>query len=262
MPLTGYVWEEEDQLIGNLTLIPYYSFGKRYYLIANVAVHPERRRRGIALQLTHQALQHASQRGAQAVWLHARAENQGALDLYQGVGFSEKARRTTWYWEGHDRNGASATLLERTSTDPKIVLGRRRTNDWNQQRSWLRQAYPAEINWHLALRMTAMQPGLWGFLYRSLNNYNVRHWAARLDGRLAGVLSWQASYTYADNLWLAAKSGVERGVIEELLVCARGQLSGHRPLALDYPADLGGEAFHRAGFHPHQTLVWMAVNLN
>lgn len=262
MPLTGYVWEEDDQIIGNLTLIPYYSLGKRYYLIANVAVHPNHRRRGIALQLTHQALQHAFHRGAQAVWLHVRAENQGALALYQGVGFTETARRTTWHWERYKSVSDSLPQKEYRSKEPLIVLGARRTSDWVQQRSWLRQNYPTEISWHLSLRMTAMQPGLWGFLYRTLSNYNLRHWTARVDGRLAGVLSWQASYTYADNLWLAARPGVDSEVIKELLMYACEQLSGRRPLALDYPADLEKEALQKAGFNPHQTLIWMSVNLN
>lgn len=261
MPLTGYVWEEDERLVGNLTLIPYYSLGKRYYLIANVAVHQDYRRRGIALQLTYQALQHAVQRGAQAVWLHVRAENQGAINLYQGAGFTEQARRTTWYWEKLNRTIEPLSTMERKPTSPVIVLGNRRAYDWNQHRAWLRQTYPAEINWHLSLRMAAVQPGLWGFLYRTVNNYNMRHWSARQNSHLVGVLSWQASYTYADNLWLVVKPGAGSGVVEELLAYGRAQLSERRPLALDYPADLERDAIHKAGFHPHQTLIWMSVNL-
>ena len=35
-----------------------------------------------------------------------------------------------------------------------------------------------------------------------------------------------------------------------------------RPLSLNYPVGRGGEAFLRAGFSHHQTLVWMMVSLN
>ena len=63
MPLSGYVWEEDKRLVGNLTLIPFNVHGRRYYLIANVAVHPEFRRLGIARKLTSRAIQHAQQHG-------------------------------------------------------------------------------------------------------------------------------------------------------------------------------------------------------
>jgi len=44
MPLTGFVWEEHGQLVGNLSLIPFTYLGRRCYLIANVAVDPVSRR--------------------------------------------------------------------------------------------------------------------------------------------------------------------------------------------------------------------------
>src|SRR5512137_2528848 len=39
MPLSGFVWEEQGNLIGNVSLIPYHHNHHKYYLIANVAVH-------------------------------------------------------------------------------------------------------------------------------------------------------------------------------------------------------------------------------
>ena len=44
LPLTGYVWEQNGRIIGNASLIPFRDKGKRVYLIANVAVHPDHRR--------------------------------------------------------------------------------------------------------------------------------------------------------------------------------------------------------------------------
>src|SRR5512139_298345 len=38
MPLSGYVWEEDGQIIGNVSLIPFRKTSKKNYLIANVAV--------------------------------------------------------------------------------------------------------------------------------------------------------------------------------------------------------------------------------
>src|SRR5512134_2461780 len=43
LPLTGFVWEEDGHIIGNASLIPFRDTGKRIYLIANIAVHPDSR---------------------------------------------------------------------------------------------------------------------------------------------------------------------------------------------------------------------------
>ena len=49
VPLTGYVWEQDGRIIGNASIINFRQRGKRIALIANVAVHPDHRHRGIAV---------------------------------------------------------------------------------------------------------------------------------------------------------------------------------------------------------------------
>src|SRR3972149_2661349 len=53
--MSGFVWVEEGSLVGNLSLIPHHYGRRRLYLIANVAVHPDHRRHGIARTLTQAA---------------------------------------------------------------------------------------------------------------------------------------------------------------------------------------------------------------
>ena len=57
-PLNGYIFEIDGVIVGNLSLIPFYWKRQWIYLIANVAVHPDFRRRGIARELTQKALDH------------------------------------------------------------------------------------------------------------------------------------------------------------------------------------------------------------
>ena len=85
MPLSGYIWEENGEIIGNVSLIPYRHDRKKYYLIANVAVRPEDRRRGIGRALTVAAMQHARQRRSDEIWLHVRDDNPGAIELYRSL---------------------------------------------------------------------------------------------------------------------------------------------------------------------------------
>src|SRR6185436_15007807 len=75
IPLMGYIWEQDGRIIGNASLIPFRDRGKRVYLIANVATHPDYRRRGIGRALTERSMKQARDRNAVAVWLHVRDDN-------------------------------------------------------------------------------------------------------------------------------------------------------------------------------------------
>ena len=262
VPVSGYVWEDGGQVVGNLTLIPYYSIGRRYFLVANVAVHPDYRRKGIATSLTLKAIEHARQRGAQAVWLHVRADNEGATRLYRTLGFIERARRTTWIWDNPSPGdvvvpGSRVEVL----SYPGISVQGRRSSDWRLQRAWLEKNYPAELSWHLSLKHNALSPNLWGLLHRFLNDIQVRQWSAYRKNRLAGVLVWQSMLAYADSLWLATTPENEEGVVGALLHHARAHSSSRRPLSLDYPADRAVVEIEAAGFRIHQTLIWMSMDL-
>ena len=52
----GFVWVEKGEIVGNVNIIPVTIQRRRSYLIANVAVHPDYRRQGIARILTEAAL--------------------------------------------------------------------------------------------------------------------------------------------------------------------------------------------------------------
>jgi len=256
VPFSGYVWEEDGKVVGNLTLIPYYTLGLRYVLVANVAVHSDYRRKGIATSLTLKAIEHARGRGAQAIWLHVREENEGAIRLYRSLGFGERARRATWVADEEWPSGGMEAAIT-----PELSVQPRRGSDWHFQCHWLEKLYPAELKWHLSLKLSALRPDLWGFVVRFLNDMHVRQWSARRNEQLAGVLTWQLMPAYADSLWLATKPEFEESVAAALLTHARGHLHSHRPLSLDYPAGRASQAIQAAGFHLHQTLIWMSMDL-
>ena len=253
LPLLGFVWEEDGRLVGNLTLIPYFVRKKRYYLIANVAVHPEYRRQGIAYRLTARALELAQKSGIQETWLHVREENAHAIHLYRSLGFTERARRTSWMSDGRSGNGGSPGL-------GNVQVGLRRAEDWTAQKGWLKRLYPEDVTWHLPLKSAALRPGLIGSAYRFLNDLNVRQWSARQGKQLLGVLAWHASRSYADSLWLAASPEDENAAARLLLGSLRQYIPYNRPLSLDYPAGRASQAILDAGFKVHQTLIWMSTD--
>lgn len=263
IPLSGFVWEEDGQLVGNLTVIPYIFLRHSYYLIANVAVHPNYRRRGIARGLTLTALGHLRRRGAHAAWLHVREENSAARDLYRSLGFVERASRTTWHSEPEsgDRNSAQRGIMPIERSDIAVSVLARRARDWAVQRIWLKRLYPPAIAWQLPLRIPALQPGVWGFIYRLFNDLHLQQWSAWRDGRLIGVAAWQASPGYTDHLWLALDPDGDETAVSPLLSHVRRRTSPRRTLSLDYPSGKAVHEIQSVGFSAHQTLILMELDL-
>ncbi len=251
--LNGYVWEEEGKVVGNLSLLPMVADKQRSYLIANVAVHPDHRRRGIASSLTEAALEFISKRGIQSVWLQANAANPIAIVLYEKFGFVDRARRTTWH---------SQPTLQAFEPSPDSSISSRRKKDWGQQLSWLERIYPKEIRWHLAIKLSYLKPGLIGFFNRVFADKRIKQWSAYQQGTLTGTLSWQSSFSQADRLWLATSARYQEIAIQTLLPHARRSLSPHRTLAVNYPAGEAVQAFESVGFRAHKTLVWMHISLS
>ena len=70
--------------------------------ILNLAVHPERRRMGIAHLLMRETLREARAGGAVAVTLEVRRSNNAARRLYQALGFEGVGERRHYYGRGED----------------------------------------------------------------------------------------------------------------------------------------------------------------
>jgi ribosomal protein S18 acetylase RimI-like enzyme len=256
MPFSGFVWEENGYLAGNLSLIPYKYRGRRCYLIANVAVDPAYRRRGIARALTNAAIEHARTRAIDEVWLHVRSENAAALNLYQSLGFKEQAQRTTWEFKAQ---GASKIASTPSTSTANVRIARPQLHFWDQYRQWLGTTYPPEFTWHQSFHVNAMRPGLLGSLYRFFTASQVRQWAAEMEGRHIGLITWQPHSRHADQLWLAAAQDDENSLVAALMPHVLHQLAQRRRILLDYPAGRAILALHEAGLRIQQTLIWMRL---
>lgn len=84
--------------------------------LANVAVTPRLRGRGLGTYLLARVLDVARERGIQTMFLEVRASNEPALDLYRRFGFSDVGRRKAYY--DHPREDAliMAAKLEGSAT--------------------------------------------------------------------------------------------------------------------------------------------------
>ena len=84
--------------------------------ILTLAVHPERRRHGLARALLHAAATQAASHGAAALFLEVALRNTAAHALYASAGFTEIARRRRYYADGDD---ALVMRLALSPADPR-----------------------------------------------------------------------------------------------------------------------------------------------
>jgi ribosomal protein S18 acetylase RimI-like enzyme len=248
MPPSGYVWEEDGCLVGNLSLIPIVVQGKRGYMIANVATHPDYRGRGIAGTLTVAALQYAQVHGAASVWLQVRDDNPSAIHIYEVNGFTERLRRTSWY---------SGPAFSEVPTPEGVRVGKLQPGHWPIQMEWLKRIYPSDLAWHIPIDWNLFRADLWGRIYRAFALEHLHQWSVERNGKLEGVISWKHASGFTDSIWLAIPEQIDEEAILALLINARKSIRQGQPLSLNFPAGAADEALRQAGFYKHQTLIWM-----
>jgi len=263
LPLTGFVWEEDGRIVGNASLIPFRDKGRRIYLVANIAVHPEYRRRGIARVLTQRAMKHGWNKKATALWLHVRDDNPGAIELYNQLGFEEITRRTTWMAPPDPR------LLKPFS---EIQVVQRHPRFWSQQQDWLRRIHPDALAWYHHFNINSLRPGFMNWLYMLFVDMNIKQWAAVRGDKLLATLAYTPHGGRTESLIAATEStsGKDRSsaasspggelhaqALTQLLIHARRTLTSQSRLSLEYPAGEMTEAFLASGFKERRTLLWM-----
>jgi ribosomal protein S18 acetylase RimI-like enzyme len=84
--LSGFVWVEEGQIVGNVT-VSRAAPGSQRWIISNVAVAEPYRGRGIARGLMDAAIELIREWSGQVVTLQVRDNNAPAVHLYQSMGF-------------------------------------------------------------------------------------------------------------------------------------------------------------------------------
>mgnify|MGYP000843550412 CR=1 FL=1 len=249
LPFHGYLWEENGMIVGNLTLIQVRKIDRRTYLIANVAVHPDWRGRGIGRQLTERAIAHVRAHEGQKIHLQVRADNPSAIHIYQELGFEEMTRRTTWIpAKDHAMNIVPGRDVQVT---------KRRREEWPQQKEWLRDIYPYSLTWNLPFSMERLIPGFWNWLHIFLNGGNLRGWSALINNRNIGTAVWESGFSGCDYVWLGAAADHEDEVIASLVPTALRTVKRPDRININYPAGRAISAFREAGMVEEHTLIWM-----
>jgi len=257
----GFVWEENGQIVGNVTLFPadYPPELGRTIIIANVAVAPPYRRRGIARQLMQAALEAVQAGGGQAAILEVEAGNTGAQQLYTGLGF--RTLRTWHAW----RRGSEAPLPPRHPNGPPITL--RPEALWPAEYAMAARVFPQErggLGWQRPLHPREFHRSPAGRIVDFLSGTGTERWIVREGEQVRGSLWARTSFGSGVTQLTLIVPPEEKGRLEAPLLSygVRRLAPGGRALTCEHPADddPAGEALRRCGFSIRRTLTHMRLD--
>lgn len=98
-----YVAEADGKFVGYLSGV----FAADECEVSNIVVEPEFRRRGIGTALFGSLTADATKLGASAMYLLVRTDNEGAIELYNSLGFKRVGKRSGYY------GGKDAYIMKR-----------------------------------------------------------------------------------------------------------------------------------------------------
>lgn len=260
----GFVWLEAGRLVGNVSIAAadYPPDMGKGYIIANVAVHPDFRRRGIAKALVSKALEHIAMRGATFAILQVEADNHGARDLYRALGFYEE--RTFIKWQ----RSAMLRAPQKLEDMPFITL--RQGNEWRAEYELARLVRPNRrggIGWLRPTHPSQFRLSLWRFLGMLFSGQGIDRWIVRsADERsILASLTARTQFGGAVHLTLMVHPNHWGKLEKPLLNYALRRFDGqHRTLYLEHPADdaIANAIFEEYGFTRRHTLVHMRRDLD
>ena len=246
----GFIWEEGGELVGNASLLPVSSHSDRWVL-ANVAVHPDYRRRGIAKKLVKACLELAKRREAREIVLQVRHDNEGAKELYRKLGFAELTTRTRWKRRPSQSFGAG--------DEPS--LRKARPDEWERLWQLAKDLFPEGIQWPYQLRQDWFEPSpLPAFLFPQQSRAWV--FAGKEDHVSAGLV---AKFSQDSRGWhlLLLVPPEYRGELEipliRLAVFQLGPLGFSATLS--YPPGIVDDELELLAFRAQRTLTWMGITI-
>jgi ribosomal protein S18 acetylase RimI-like enzyme len=234
---SGYVWTEGGRIVGNVSVglsdMPR-SMGAGY-VIANVAVHPDFRRRGIARQLMEKSLELIRRKGGKFAILQADASNEAARQLYRTLGFREERIFGRWYRSAHQRQPP------RLPDMPNITL--RQATEWRAEYALARLVRPNEqggLGWQRPTHPDLFRLSLTRLLGMIVTGRSERRWIVHGPGgkEIVGAMRIETAFGGLDRLELLVHPAY-KGQLELPLITFALRLSsdGYHSTTIEHPLD-------------------------
>jgi hypothetical protein len=261
--IPGFVWEEDGQIVGNLTLLGSEVPGR--YLIANVAVHPDFRRRGIARGILQEALDHIVDQGGRTVMLQVESDNDPAITLYLTSGFHLVGTMKRWQ--------TSSTNLRYVPIQADTVgqvrsIGRR---DWRAAYHLDRAIVHPDLNWPVPPTPDFYKTGILRSIVDLLSGRKFNAWITELrtgtssKQKLIGLISISSEWGRPTWLRIRVDPTWQEEVEPRLMNNAIKYLKRNRSgtVRISHPADdqLANQMLTEANFRIQRSLTIMTLDL-
>ena len=253
----GFVWEENGRIVGNVTLLPAQT--PRRFLIANVAVHPEFRRRGMARGLMQAVLEAVDQRRGQTVLLQVVKDNYQAVNLYRSLGFVTVGSMTEWFTP-------ASRLRELPLVDNRVETRPLRRQEWQEAYQLDLSCLHPDLNWPDPVRMDAYKTGWWRQVGNFLNGRQQETWVTNSgSGQLIGLATitseWGRVHRLNVRVRPAWRGQLERPLIAKLV--RRLRYLPRRNIRIDHPDqdENVNQLLAEANFTARRTLTHMRLDL-
>ena len=162
----GFVYVLDGKLVGNVSLYPaqYPKEMGESWILANVAVHPDYRRRGIAGSLVEASLDMIRRRAGARVILQVNYNNVAAQRLYERHGFIYERAWRIWRRSGFASSAAAAR--------PGFPIAQLNENEWAAELALAQSARPNRrggIGWLKPVHRTVFYHPWWKRLLKLIS---------------------------------------------------------------------------------------------
>lgn len=255
----GYVWVENNRLVGNVSIYPTRQPYRNTWIIANVGVHPDYQRRGIATGLMRASMDTMRARGGEHAVLQVDADNHTARRLYERLGFFDERGWILW------RRSGSLRIPPPLDNQVAHVTHLRR-GEWRAEYELARRVRPAEqggIGWqrpldtHLFRKPLLRQIGDW------LNMRHEERLVIRSDDEQRILASlWVEGGLLTTSTQLTLMVDPEhQGIYDNVLLNTVVRRFSRRGAALmiEHPADetITSEVLRSYHFRPQRDVIHM-----
>ncbi len=249
------VWQDEGRVVGNATLTRRKPESGAW-LISNVAVHPEFRRRGAGRGLIRFALEEIRSRGGRKAYLQVDEENATALRIYRELGFEEIGRRIDW-----TRMPGPAQPLDRpVAADPMYRIAPRRTAEWRDEFAFWKEASPAGFTWNTPLTEGLFRPSAAKWLEQALFGESEKHFLARREGHVAAAL-FTVQRLYGWEGFPDSERAIERLTGSGFVECSVGDSIPKVNCLLETTPEASATALEQLGFQKRRIFRWMRYTI-
>jgi ribosomal protein S18 acetylase RimI-like enzyme len=251
----GFVWDQDGRVVGNITIVRSRNRPGIWHM-ANVAVHPDFRRRGIASALMRTAIDLVREQGGAAIELQVR-DGSPAVSLYDRFNFTSLGRVSRWRLD-------TRRYINRVRIG-NARLREERHQDWAALWNLFTTAPVAAQGWPDPLTQGYFRPSLWRQIGQWLGGISIRRWVAPNAGGdgLDGYVELRNEPRASARMTLRVRPGASGWLEGDLVrVALRRQADkGTLPVIADHPAgdEPAEERMREAGMSLTRTLRTMQL---